>query len=588
MKKGIIVAMVALVVLVTAVAFFPSLSNDFVDWDDTQLVTTNSAIRGFTPENIKKMFTTNYLGHYIPLVMVSFAAEYHFFGLDPFIYHLTNYVLHILITVAVFYFLYLLSGEAIVAFVVAMLFGIHPLHVESVAWITERKDLLYSIFYMLALISYMVYLKKGKKGVYLVCFLFAVLSLFSKAMAVTLPVVLLLVDWFRHRGLTRKVILEKVPFFGVALLVGLINLRFEMLTGATHLKVSLPSRIYALSKGIPFYLYKTVFPVDLSALYPYHRTINLQQGIETVVYIVILIILGALVAFSRRYTKKVVFGSLFFLVTILPVLKIIPAGSAFAADRYMYLPSIGLFYIFGVFVNWLFHDRQLGRPAVRTGLVLVFAAMTLTLSVRTWHRCAVWNNTQTLFNDVIRSNPLIPVSYNKVGAYFAARGKLDEAIVYFKKALRIRPDFMLARQNMRRAYIEKGMAPEEADAVVEEVIGKRETPREEPAPTDEEREVYRKVWALNRTGVEQGKRGEFDKAISSFKKAIELDPNYPETYNNLGFAYYKKGEYYLAEEYFKKALEVDPSHERAWKNLEAIRGITKPEGGQEEQTDSQQ
>jgi tetratricopeptide (TPR) repeat protein len=571
MKNWVVIVLVVITAVVTAAAFLPSLFNDFVDWDDPQLVTDNETIKGFTAENVKKMFTTNYLGHYVPLVMVSFAAEYHFSGLDPFVYHLTNYVLHILITIAVFYFILLLSGEAIVAFVVAILFGVHPLHVESVAWVTERKDLLYSIFYMLALIAYVGYLKRGKAAFYILCLVLTAVSLFSKAMAVTIPIVLILLDWYYRRGINKKVILEKVPFFALAFVVGLINLKFEIDTGATHLTVSTASRIYFLAKEIPFYLYKTVLPVNLSALYPYHKTLTPQEAQATFFYIAIVVALVVLVVISRKYTRKVVFGSLLSFIMILPVLKIIPAGSAFAADRYMYLPSIGVFYIFAVFLNWVYYNKTVGRTAMRVGLVLVFAAMTLALSAQTWMRCAVWKNTATLFKDVIRTNPRIPVPYNKVGAYLAANGQLDEAIIYFKKALEIRPDFVLAEQNLRRVYVEKGEDPGKASAFVKKESVK--TTEAEKAAEEEGRDIYKKVWALNRTGVEQGKSGNYDGAIASFLKAIELDPDYAESYNNLGFAYYRKGEYAQAEGYFRKALEVDPAHQRARKNLETIQRL---------------
>jgi len=349
-EKLLIAFCVCAVVIITAIAFIPSLSNGFVDWDDPHYVTGNDAIRDLSLRNLGKIFTSSFIGCYCPLAISSYAVEYHFAGLNPFVYHLDNYLMHLMATALVFCFIYLLSRKTDIAFLSALLFGIHPLHVESVAWVAERKDLLCAIFYLLALITYLVYLKKKKAQYYYLVFLCMMLSLFSKPMAVTLPLIFMLLDYFNDRKIDKRSVLEKIPFFAVALIFGIGNLYFQAKFGATGLTEGLSFRVYFFLKAIVFYLGKIFAPLNLSAMYPYYH-VTPERFSEVKYYIMILLFLFAVVFLSRKYSKKVIFGSAFFIITILPVLKIVPAGEVFVADRYMYLPSIGIFFILAVFVD---------------------------------------------------------------------------------------------------------------------------------------------------------------------------------------------------------------------------------------------
>jgi len=558
-KTPLVVISVAVIVLLTAIALFPSLFNGFVDWDDTAYVMENEAIRGFSAQNLTEIFTSGYTGSYCPLAIVSYAGEYHFFRLDPFVYHLTNYTLHIIITVLVFCFIYLLSRKVDIAFITSVLFGIHPLHVESVAWISERKDLLCALFYMLALIAYLIYLKRERISYYFLCFLFAIFALFSKAMAVTLPVILILLDYFCGRKINKRSILEKVPMFVLALIFGIINLHFQKLTGATKLVTDWGVKTYFFSKVILFYLLKLFVPVHLSAMYPYHNVTPANLS-EIKYYIAILILLIVLVIVSVRRNKKVIFGSAFFIITIAPVLKMIPAGDVFAADRYMYLPSIGVLYIFSVLIDDLFYSRIGRLKPVKATVICAIFLLFLAFSALTWKRCEVWRNTEVLFMDVIKKYPDTPLPYNNIGIFYAEKGDMDTAIDYFNKALIVKPGYSLAKENRKRAYKKK-----------EEISGEGEVLIDEQKEKD--KDIPERVRLLNNLGIAEGRSGDLDEAISLFKEAIELYPGYAESYNNLGYAYYLKGEIKKAEGYFKKALEIDPDHEKARMNLDYIHSL---------------
>ena len=197
MKKIKIIIPAFLIIIVTLISFYPSLKNDFTNWDDNLYVTENSTIRSLSPTNLKKISTAFFVTHYQPVTMFSYLLEYHFFKLNPFNYHLTNLILHLLNCLLVFWVIYLLSASIPVACLTALLFGIHPLQVESVAWISERKNLLYVFFFLGAMISYLYYLGKGKKLKYfLLCLGLFILALLSKSLAFTFPLVLLLLDYF--------------------------------------------------------------------------------------------------------------------------------------------------------------------------------------------------------------------------------------------------------------------------------------------------------------------------------------------------------------------------------------------------------
>jgi len=554
---SIAVLCAAVAIILTAAVFFPSLSNDFVGWDDPVDLLDNDTVKSLSITNIKKMFTEEHGGYFCPLVPLSYAIEYRFFGLNPFVYHLTNYILNLLCVAMVFLFIYKLTQKVLPAFITAIFFGVHPMHVESVAWVAERKDLLCAVFYLAALIFYTLYLSREEKRYYIYCLAAGVLAFMSKPMAVTLPFILLLLDYYRGRAIKGKAIVEKAPLFALAAATVPVTIYFQQVRETLHYgTLTLGAKGYFLSKVLFFYLWKLAVPLNLSVLYPYH---NVGPGhlAEIKYYVLFLAFVVFLVVYSMKYTRKIVFGAVFFLVTILPVLKIVGMGSVFAADRYVYLPSIGIFFILGILVDRLTRGNSVQWTIARYSAGCFILLWVAALSVLTWKRCEVWENTGTLFMDAARKYPGIATPYNNIGVYLLNKGEYDEAAGYFRRALEVSPGHRNAIDNLM---------------LVLEL--KREARESTLPPTRAQLEniedIAREIEFLNETGKRQGTAGNYDAAIGLFNRAVELDPNYAETYNNLGYVYFIKGDMDFAEEYFKKALEADPGHESARANLEIV------------------
>lgn len=558
----------SLVVVITAVSFLPSLFNDFVNWDDRSYVVNNPEIKEISWQNIKKMFTSSYVSHYCPLVILSFAVEHHFFELNPTAYHATNYVLHLLITVLVFAFIYSISGSVTIASVVSLLFGVHPLHVESVAWVTERKDLLYAVLYMPALLFYQRYIRTKTAKDLGLCALFVVLSLFSKASAISLPFVFLLLDYYYGRKIRKDVLLEKLPFLGLAVVFAAVNLKLSTSTGAATVILGHETRVYLLSKAPLFYIAKLFFPVNLSALYPYHLA-SKEDLLVMPAFIILQVVLFACIIVSGRRTKKIIFGSAFFMITILPILQLVPVGTVYVADRYAYIPSIGIFFILGAGFAWLLRSDLYARfKAMRFAIAFLSALLVGTLSVMTWNRCKVWKNTGTLFQDVIKQYPNNRLSYLKVANFSTERGDLDEAEKYYKKALDLKDELELVSSGCTLT----GVIRDKYEKLLEQkkFLGVLDlSGAEEEASIDsfglEDAKRY------NERGRASGVAGNLDEALRLFREAEKAYPDYAETYNNIGYVYFLKNEYEAAEKSFKKAIEIDPGHEKARYNLEFMR-----------------
>ncbi len=446
-----ILAAALLVLAVTSAAFLPSLKNGFVNWDDHLYVTQNPAIRSLAPAAVGEIFSSFSVANYQPLTIFSYALDYHFSGEDPFGYHATNLVFHLFNALLVFGLVLLIGGRVWVACLTALLFGVHPLHVESVAWVSARKDVLYAFFFLAALICYVHYLRRPAARRYyygaLVLFLF---SLLSKATAIILPLVLFLLDFYLGRTDRRLALADKAPFFVLALVFGGLGFFAQHAAGAVrHPELfNVVDKLLIVPFALAFYLFKTVWPAGLSCLYPYFAFPGNPMFFASLIALFVAG-LGAAVFVWGRSSRAVAFSSLFFLLTLLPVLQIVPLGRIIVADRYAYLPLLGLFYGFSEGVSWLYARgfRRAGR-AVRVFLVVFAAGCVVGLGVLTAGRCAVWRDSGTLWRDALIHYPASSIACNNLGVFYVQSGRDEEAAELFRRALEIDPAYAEPRDNL--------------------------------------------------------------------------------------------------------------------------------------------
>jgi len=428
----------AAILVLTFIVFYPALQAEFTNWDDNVYLNENKLITGLSFDHIKKIFSIDnpVSLNYHPITILSLAIDYHFSKLAPFRYHLVNLVLHLLNTALVFFFAYKLSKKNLfVAIFVSLFFGIHPMHVESVAWVAERKDVLYAFFFLSALITYLLY-RETKKVIYIVfTFFLFLLSVLSKAMAVVLPLVLLLVDYYRGRKITWKVLAEKIPFFLVALLFGALAVHIQ--SGKAIASYGLFTFYQRLSfgfYGFITYIWKLFLPVHLSGFYPYPIT-DIYGIIPLSFYLIAgggLLIFLAVIMFSfiwKDRMKVITFGFAFFFLTIVTVLQFMSVGQVIMAERYSYIPYIGLFFTLAM----LLHQLLEKMPAFKVPAFVFVLAAAITLSVVTYGRAQAWKNSATFWTDVIEKYPFPPwtvqVAFENRGNYYAREHELyDEGL----------------------------------------------------------------------------------------------------------------------------------------------------------------
>ncbi len=413
-----------LLVAVCLLAFAPAYNAEITNWDDEAYL-SNPVAKRLSPA----VFTTFVMGNYHPLTMLSFAVELR----NARILHTTNVIIHAATAVLVLIFLQQLTGSLLAAFVGALLWTIHPLRVESVVWIAERKDVLFGFFYVAALIAYVAHVR-GRRYALLAAFAFFVLSLLSKAMAVSLPLAMLAIDFLERRRFDRKSLLEKLPFFALSVIFAVIGYAAQRGPGALS---ELPGFAYspleklALScQALLFYLGKLFMPIRLSAFYTYPNIADWRS----LLFIIIIIIIG-LVAATVRATRTIAFAFIFVLVTIAVVLPLVSIGRTFAADRYMYIPSIGFAYAIAALVKY---ERKV------LAILLLIAAV---LGIATFNRSRVWHDSVTLWSDVIESDPANALAHNSRAVALAQRAEIAAAVRDLNTALALDPCYVTAIRN---------------------------------------------------------------------------------------------------------------------------------------------
>jgi protein O-mannosyl-transferase len=552
-------------------AVSPCLNNGFTNFDDDVYVTQNPMIRGLSWRGAAGIFANmRYAVIYTPLVFLTYAVEYAFSGLNPAVYHATNVILHLLNCYLVFVFILLLSKKKSVAFLTALMFGMHPLHVESVAWISERKDVLYAVFFLSSVVCYLYSLGPGRsKFRYGAAALF-ILALLAKPVAVVLPAVLLLCDYYLGRGVNKATVKEKALFAGIALVFLILGLYTAGRYFRRDPDISALDMFFVANYSLVFYLCKLIIPLRLSCLYPY----PLKAGgwLPGIFYLspFLTAAMGYLVVLSSKVTKKAVFGAVFFMIMILPSLQLFPAGPAIVSDRYTYLSYIGLFFVIAELSVWVIKKaRRCSRIAYVIALsACVCAAAALFFLTR--QRCAVWKDSFTLWDNAVNnySSEYIPSAYFNRGLVYIERGEDAIALndlylslrLYYNKLGETGPGFDPREPSLRVEYGYSGTYDylavnfAEIGRPLEALILLKSALKMNP--------LNGRAW-FNLCGV-YGNDARYQEAIAAGLKAVELLPDSSQAYYSLAQAYYLSGQYGQACRYNQRALALgfEPGSDR--------------------------
>ena len=528
--------------LLTFVVFSPSLNNTFTNWDDDRYVVNNADIRGFGSEQLGNIFSKPYVSNYQPVAVLSLSLNYAVSGDKPFSYILVNILLHVFNTVLVFYFIYLLSMRRIeVALLVALLFAIHPMHVESVSWISERKDVLYTFFFMGGLITFLKYLDtKAMKYLLYTLGLF-VLSVLSKPAAVIFPLVLVAIYGYKGYKFQVKNLMVTVPFFVISLIMGLVTIKMQAATAIEDIGASsIGEKFLYACYGFVMYIVKLFAPVNLSAFYPYPDSAGDAPATFYLMPVLALLI-GGLAVWSLRKTRLIAFGIAFYLINIILVLQFLQVGSAIMADRYTYVAYIGLFFILGMGFSHLLRQQVKPWAQVATiGLVLVG----LGFSYLSFERTKVWGNSETLWTDVIDKHPgMVPVSYLNRGNFRFRNDRGAEAVKDWDIAIQIKNDYHEAYQN-RGVYKTNLKQYESAIQDFNQAITFH------PQYANAFKNRGRAHLALNQS----------QKALADFQSYARLNPRDHFAYNGIAVSYFGLKDFQKAAKAYDDAIRLAPNN----------------------------
>ncbi len=540
-KKQSLLPWLLLAMGITAICFLPMLRNGFTNWDDELYVVNNKLIPG---PDWKGLFTESVAGNYHPLTMITLAMNYAISGLDPFSYQLFDFLLHLVNTALVFYFIWNVSGKKIfVSFLTALIFGIHPLHVESVAWVSERKDVLYTLFFLLSLIQYWKFIQSGRLYNYWICFFLFLLSLLSKPAAITLPLVLFLLDYWKGRPFNKKIVIEKIPFLVMSILSGVIVVKIQSTSAVAGFDVyPVWVRLFFACYVIMTYFFRFFIPYPLSTFHPFPPVANL--GWPVLLSPLFILALAFFLWFQRK-NKLIVFGFLIFIVNLLLVLQLISIGLTIVSERYTYVPYIGLVFMFSMWLNRITTLKPLKW--------LIPVAATLIFGIITFYRTQVWKNSNTLWSDVIEKYPNAPVPRTNRANYIsrlaidpAHKNEADalrqQALEDCNIALEIKPTHKAGYETRGLIYLDLNRN-KEALADAESLI-----------KLDPENKLGYDI-----RGSAYGRLNEPEKAFADFNKCLSLSQDNHRAFNNRGallLNYYKKYSEALTD--FNKAISLHP------------------------------
>ncbi len=571
-----------LAMAITAACYLPSLSNDLVNWDDDPNITENPNLERIDRESLFNIFDLdkgNVIGNYNPLPIFTFYLEKWAVGeINPTLIHFNNLLLHVLTVFFVFRVLLHMGIGIGGAFVGGLLFGIHPMRVESVAWATERKDVLFAVFFFAALMYYVRWIKTEdtakRTALYLGMVLLAILSGFSKVQAVTLPLSMLALDYWFRRPIKLGLIWEKTPFWIISLLFGLANLYTLRKAGSIQDDVTYFSFLDRLCIGtysFSVYLYKLFIPYPMSPLYPYPKPLPIWVYLSPLLFAAVWYGVYRAWKADRRIW---VFGMLFFFFNVMFLLQVLGAGQGFLADRFTYVPYFGFFAI----VAWLYHTyawpSALWRPRVNAALGVLFAIY----AVWTVRQIGIWKNGGTLWTHVMKyENRRNSLPYWNRGQYLRNKeGKYEAALEDYTTAIAIEPDNPELTNSRGKTYFDmatsgkyKGRERELTEKALADFTNALSKPKIKPKT---------KAEVLINRGAALSSMGRLEEALADLDAGIALAPDNKNGYLNRSLTHFHLQRYDKAIEDYTKYLELDPYAVNIWYERGMLRrSLNKPD-----------
>jgi Tfp pilus assembly protein PilF len=507
---------------------------------------------------MKWALTSSYAANWHPVTWISHMLDVQLFGLNPMGHHIVNVLLHAVTMLLLFVVLFRMTGAIGRSAAVAGLFGLHPIHVESVAWVAERKDVLSALFWVLTMWTYVAYVRQPRVSRYIWIVVTFALGLMAKPMVVTLPFALLLLDVWPLRRIdlhagwwtaARSLLLEKAPLFALSIGSSVITFVVQRHGGTVASSVRLPlvERIGNALISYIAYIGKTLWPLHLAAYYPYPRVLPVAL---VVVSAVLLLAISIAAIFAGRRHPYVLIGWLWYLGTLVPAIGIVQVGTQAMADRYTYIPLIGIFII----LAWGVPDI-LSSPRWKTPIAAVTAAMLLSCAVVARQQVHHWESSQTLWQHALSVTTDNYAAHTFYGNALATQGNVDGAVAEYNEALRIRPDYPEAHNNLGPALAQSGRVDEAIAHFLEAV-------RLRPNYAD----------AHNNLGVALATQGKFDEAIAHYTEALRLDPDQSRPHSNLGLALQAQGRTAEATREFELALRMNRNDVDAQNGLKALQG----------------
>ncbi|HQH17796.1 MAG TPA: tetratricopeptide repeat protein, partial [Smithella sp.] len=525
MKKKYNYHIIIFLIVTSVIAFSPVAANEFINFDDNGYITENVRVQqGITLQNVQWALTTTYFSYWHPLTWLSHMLDWHLFGANASGHHLMSLFLHIGSVIFLFLFLYKTTNHIWPAAFAAALFSLHPLRVESVAWASERKDVLNLFFTVLCFYAYAFYADEKKVSRYVLCMLFFVLAVMSKPMAVTLPFVLLLLDYWplnrwgnpyhenTKNGFSSviKLIGEKIPFFCLSLAASAGAIWAQSKEGTVASLDNVPFIIRTSNAIVAYvsYLGKLLWPVNLAVFYPYEYVLPPWKILFSAA---VILVITLIVMYYIRKKPFLFVGWYIYLGTLVPVIGLVQVGSQAMADRYTYVPSLGITFVLAWGIPSIIENQKL-RKRFLAPVAVIFLSLLMLL---TWQQCHYWKNSVTVFIHAISVTKNNALAHNQLGLAFYEQGRDREALYHFDKTILLQPAQDSAYNNRGAIYL---------------------------------------------------KYGRTEQALQDFNKTLAVNPHYVKAYNNRANLYIQERQYRLAMEDLNEAIRLQPDYVLAYFN----------------------